>query len=540
VGHSLPVKVLYGDSMITRPSEQLRNICVVSVVIAIALIGTSWVFSNPPGAAPDEFATYTKAMANAYGELRPTPLPAAPRSLTGNALFNNISIGFFNLPGRFVEDPRWGCTRFDPGTAASCVDAPLQGTTKDKAPSDERVSSYVAFYPPGAFLLLGLPARLAPNADDALYVGRLASLFVCTALLGVAFAVTKGRWAILGLLAAMSPMALFLASTFNPSGIEIAAGLAFSAVLVAMYARTPSNWLWAGFLVSGVLLSVARSLGFLWVLMDVVLLLALTGPRRFWDLLWHHGHVGRVATLIVGLAALSTLSWNEIVGHSPHASIHQALHEIGPSIDHLRSIIDQFVGIFGWVDISMPHGITQTALVSYVAFVCVALLLTGWRARLSILGFALAIFAVAVGIEVFVQLPFGFDVQARYLMPVTVMVLILSGSLIDQRLADSPSSRLVHLSLIAAAIAAVGYSVLQLVAWLSNSRISAVGVSGSWWFESHARWTPPGGWVLWMTLASMGTLLLLAGSLLLVLVNPTTKDAAKLPAITIPGQLTPV
>jgi hypothetical protein len=384
------------------------------------------------------------------------------------------------------------------------------------------------------FALLGLGARLAPNADDALYAGRLVSLLLCAGLLGAAFVVTRGRWVLVGLLAALSPMTLFLAATFNPSGVEISAGIAFAAVTVALASRAPSRLVWWAFLVSGALLAVSRPVGFVWVAMDVALLVGLIGPRPFAHLFRDHPRIlSRVALGVVALAAVSTVAWESAVGHSPHSSWDQAWHEIGRSAHQLQSILNQFVGNFGWVELRMPHIATLLALSAYGALIVVALVLAGWRGRLSLLAFAAVLIVVAFVLDAAAQLPYGFGVQARYVMPVAVALPILAGGLVDRRLADGrhgrhrpahrrPGSARATLWSPPLAVACLaGFGTLDFVGWLWNSHVSAVGARGTWSFIDHARWVPPGGWLPWVVLSAAGTLLLVAGMITASLASPT-------------------
>jgi len=394
-----------------------------------------------------------------------------------------------------------------------------------------RVYTTVAFYPPAVFLLLGLGARLAPNADAALYAGRLVSVALCVFMLGIAFAVTKGRWTLIGLLAAVSPMAIFLASTFNPTGVEIAAGIAFAAVIVALARGESSRLVWCGFLASGVLLAVARPLGVLWIVIDVGLLIVLIGPRHLVRRFADESRLSRVAASVVGLAAVSTVVWDAVVDHSPHVGMHQALSEIGSSAHQLRGIVDQFVGLFGWLDVPLPHWLTLGALAIYVVLIVSALVAGRWRASLLLVGLGAAGYLVAIVLDAAIEIPFGFAVQARFLMPVSAMVLILAGFVVDRRCSAglvSPSQpqrrrqlRSARWLSLLAATCALSLSILQLVGWLYNSRIAAVGFGGSWLFVTNALWVPPGGWTVLIVCASLGVLMLTVGVVALVLMMPT-------------------
>ena len=84
----------------------------------------------------------------------------------------------------------------------------------------------MAWYPPVVPFILGSVARLGNNPDAALYLGRLASVLICMTILAMALILVARGWALVGLLAAMSPMVVFLAGSMSADGIEAAAGAA--------------------------------------------------------------------------------------------------------------------------------------------------------------------------------------------------------------------------------------------------------------------------------------------------------------------------
>ena len=94
----------------------------------------------------------------------------------------------------------------------------------------------------------------------------------------------------------------------------------------------------------------------------------------------------------------------------------------------------------------------------------------------------------------------GFDLQGRQLLPLVVAVPLIAGEVIWRRreaLGPRVGVRLF-------ALAAVATAVVQLVAWWTYARRSAVGTSGSLFFLDAAKWSPPGGWPLWVALAAAG------------------------------------
>jgi hypothetical protein len=496
------------------------------MVLGLALLGSAWVFANPPGAAPDEPATYTKAMGTALGELNPTPARPAPKGVRGAVLFNAISFGSFSLPGRLAPDPRWGCTNRFPDQAATCLTRPKTSSHRPARDTGRvTAASYVAFYPPVSFFLLGIGARAAPSALDALYAGRSASLLICLILLAFALWAARGRWALAGVLAAASPMAIFLAATFNPSGVETAAGLGLGAAVVALARGDASRLVWWGFLVSGVLAATSRPVGFTWVVVDLVLLLILAGRRGVGQVLRSRPFLGGVALGVVLVAAASTVAWDVTTGHSPHANGSEFWSALGSSGHQLSTIFNQMVGNFGWVDSPMPHLAVILALSAYAALGLVALLLSSWRSRFGLLFVAAAAVLVAFVLDAGAQIPFGFGVEARYLMPLSGAALFVAGSGLDGRAERGRRAR--HRTLgrawwqrLIAGLLCAGLVALQFIGWFWNSHLSAVGTRGTWSFTDHARWLPPGGWLAWLVVAGTGTVLLGLGAFGAALAGP--------------------
>jgi len=86
---------------------------------------------------------------------------------------------------------------------------------------------------------------------------------------------SSGPRSIVGLLAAATPMLIFVASSLNASGPEVAAGVCFfSALLRVTRPSEPRTWTWVVLGVSGVVLAASRTLGPLTVAFDVGILVA--------------------------------------------------------------------------------------------------------------------------------------------------------------------------------------------------------------------------------------------------------------------------
>ncbi|HUC04862.1 MAG TPA: DUF2142 domain-containing protein [Acidimicrobiales bacterium] len=516
---------------------------VTLLTLSFFLLGLAWAFGNPPGGSPDEIATYSKAMGTAFGELRPGPVSPAPPHATGNEIFNAAALGWFTIPQRFFPDERWGCTSTDGEIAAVCLKRPIAPGVVPvyRLKPVPQVVTYVAHYPPIIFGVSGLVARLGGRATDALYLGRLADMTISVAMLLLAFSLSRGRWMLAGVLAAASPMVVFMASSFNPSGVEVASGVAFGVATTVLARRQPTRWDWWAFALSGSVLAVARQFGWVWVVSDLVFLFVLLGPKKFYGLLVAGRFRVRWPVIVVGLFSLSTLLWDVFAEHAVHADLHQAAHNVSAAITQLWTMVDQFVGIFGWANVPLPNVVVHVALVTYACIALAGLVLGRWREKAAWAAFFALGFVETLYMDTALQIPYGFGVQARYVMPLSALLLVYGGSVLDIRIQSltlhpraRPPGALRRLTLVAVGrvvplVLSAAYVGLQFEAWLQNSHDSAVGLHGSWDFFTRSSWAPRTGWTVLLVMAALGTLLALAGAVLFSVRSPAGLAAPTVP-----------
>lgn len=469
-------------------------------VAGLLLLTVSWVFANPPGNAPDEPSHYVKAMGSAFGQLVPAHTAGLPSTTPGERYARSVTGTFTKIPAAYRVDPRWGCERFT-HRSARCLEQPLAAHAKTVKQSGDTTAAY---YPPAIPLLLGLAGRLGGNASAALYLGRLASALLCTVLLGIAITLVARGWALVGVLAAASPMVVFQASELSASGVELCAAVAHGSTIMALARGDRRGAVWLCYLVSGVPLAVARQLGPLWIVCDLALLAVLLGVRRAVALIVGLRGWRLAALLTVWAAAASTVLWDVLVVRPLRGSLSQIVVAIVPTATSLPDLRHQLVGVFGWLDTPLPEAVYPVVLFFYLALVVVAGAIASRRERLPLFALVLGAFWLAVLIDVSSLLPFDQGMQARYTMPLNSTALILAGAVVEARLA----ARRGRGAVAAPVAAAAGLTLLQVLAFASNSRQSAVGAGGTWDFASHALWSPPLGWWLWLATAVIAGLAL--------------------------------
>jgi hypothetical protein len=211
----------------------------------------------------------------------------------------------------------------------------------------------------------------------------------------------------------------------------------------------------------------------------------------------------------VALAVALDLLW--VGAYGPHVTTTaapgvSALHD---GLSQLRAAWDGVIGRFGYEDVPLGRfGVLVWTLLA-AGLVVAALWRGTTRERIALVA-ALAL-SVVVPIYIYAAVTSneGIQTQGRHILPLLITVALLSGELLRRHVTDlrASAARLVFpiVCIIAAAI--------QLLAWWENSRRYAVGLHGSWWFVSGAKWSPPGGWVIWaiVTAAVAAAVIVAAG-----------------------------
>ena len=72
-------------------------------------------------------------------------------------------------------------------------------------------------------------------------------------------------------------MVLFLAGSVTTSGIEVCAGIAQAATVLALVRRSEDRRLWLAYALSGIALAVTRQFGPIWVVADLCVAAGLLG-----------------------------------------------------------------------------------------------------------------------------------------------------------------------------------------------------------------------------------------------------------------------
>lgn len=446
------------------------------------LPGAVWALASPLFSVPDEPAHGIKAAAVWQGQLSGTEV-IQPGGVPGTS---------FRVPAVWAKAPHVpGCYAFYYKVTAEC-EVPFTGDTELAD-----VATSAGHYPPLYYALVGWGARLSPGSLG-MYLMRLTSAALCALLLAAAVrslsTVLRPGWALLGVLAAATPMVSFLAGSVNPNGFEICAAIALwcSALAILRWperhdAPVPRS-LGATAMVAGTALAFTRSLS----PMFVVAILAIAALCARWASIrrllgepFMRVVAAWLAVATVAAAALVVLS-----GHLDATPGSGYDPEVGPLrmvLGHTNEWIQQMIAIFGWMD-------TRVAQVSYYAwmFVIFGLVTLSFAlVRLRRTVGLVAVLAATVALPIAAQLPRiatqGLVWQGRYGLPIAAGIPLIAVWLVD------PASERIaglrrRVTVLAAAVLGVGN--LFAAYWALRRYVTGGDASG--WIFSGA-WQPPLG-----------------------------------------------
>jgi hypothetical protein len=474
-------------------------------VVPYLLLGVAWVFSNPPGAAPDETDHLVKAIGMGrldIGDDYDEPLPAGPPLVRRNLSITRV----IDVPADLVP-AGYSCFAFEPDTTAACLpveDPDGSGTVATQTP--------VGAYPPFSYVPMGVAARAMDTPYHAFLAARLVALVSAMAALfvGAWFLVRElGRPALLGAFVALTPMAVFAASSVTTSGLEIASGFAIGA-LVVVCLRKPGALLKARTQLAlggvGACLILSRQMGAV-TLAVLLLVLAVTCRREAWQLVREHRPPIVASLGLLAVSGIAVVLWERRYDHPTDTGSPFNRAAIDSFVDSSQNIVHSAIGQFGWLDTPLPIWGFWSWLAVAVTLCGMALLIGDRRERIVLAGVLVATVLVTFGSYSSVFFPVGAGSQGRHLLPLFVFCPTFAGTVVVHRLSaaglrDALRRAFVAVGVIVAAV--------QVVGLYYNAQRYAVGVNGPMVFLGDAQWSPRFGWIPWLTIGLAGGVALAA------------------------------
>lgn len=470
------------------------------LILGYLLLLTSWGVSNPPASAPDEYAHYLRALGVGRGEFTPDQLPPPYDGVEPE----ETSMQWQRKQTRMIEvegsvsPENINCYGPLPRLGWHC---PPEALDPNKV-YEER--TWVATYPPYSYILPGLFMYLGDDAVSVLLWGRLGSALSAGVLICLAALILwdgKRRWAcLLGLIPAVTPMAIFSASGLTSSGPEIAAGICFVASLMRLsrlhQEATRTVWFAAGMSAAALILS--RDLGILWFGIAGVMFLGLTGVRAAVTRFRSGGTTALGAVLIAGAALATAAFWQLTEQVRPPFDLGRVMTSAGNSLHITKEILRQQIGVFGALEILMP-GLAYAAWALMLCVLGLAAFLVGTGRQKLVLGLCTA---GAWGLPILLeaaQNQVGFGAQGRHVLPITVAVSLLAGEIVYCNTERLQWFRVARPALWFGAIA--GF--VQFVGLYINGRQRMVGVRPAIFWDGLSS-SPPLGWPLWLAVGLVG------------------------------------
>jgi Predicted membrane protein (DUF2142) len=461
-------------------------------VAVLAFCVVLWSVATPMFAGPDEAAHMVRAYALVHGDLVGDSESGSvePRFLVPAVLVPHPPCFPFDGSTKTYQSPcdvadfDIPCYASTPEVTADCLNA------DDSGPS-ALVPSRTADYPPLGHLVAGWPT-LFSSGLLSLYLMRLAMALASVALIALAFD-TASRSSFAGamriaLVLSLTPLALWLAGTVNPSALAIGAAAAawvggLAVIVDGPMATRSSLARWGAPMCIFLLL---RRDSLLWgaLMVGVMATLAsrtrarsLRGVRQFW------GWVGAIAVCV----ALQIVFWG---GHttSDFASTLRTGGHATLAFRDTFNIVHQMIGVLGWLDSPVPDLVYFVWLGLALTIAAIALSCGTGRLRFAVGSTMLLSVGAITGVG---ALRYGY-VQGRYVLPFSMGLPLVSAVTLAAR-RDLEA----FLGVLRRCLTWL-LPLLQTVAFAQLLRRYSVGENGPYSFLWHSKWSPPYApiWVL--------------------------------------------
>ena len=408
-----------------------------------ALLGVVWAMSSPLMGAPDEPDQTVKAVAVARGEWRGEDIQRTSEYELRTSWIDTV----VTVPEGYADlNELNACYVFKPDTPSGCAPQPVDDRTLVDA------TTYVGTYPPTYYVLVGWPSRFLP-APQGIWAMRLASVAASAAMVGLAAAACRrmGRSGVLGagVLVALTPVTVHLASVINPNGFEITAAIAVWATAFVVVTgpgvsdgdpRSPSGPTTADLArlaFAFVLLAGTRALSPA-IAVGILATVALAGLRL--DVLEAlarrtDARITAAAMTVGAVAASGWVVWSKVydnVAGAPAVGITlgSALRE---SWSRLPQRLHEMFGYFGWLEVPAPRALLVLWTTLILVLVVGAFVMGTWRQRGVLVALVAAAVAIHVVPEALSASRQGFIGQGRYALPVAVGVPILAAWIVAVR-----------------------------------------------------------------------------------------------------------
>jgi hypothetical protein len=204
-------------------------------------------------------------------------------------------------------------------------------------------------------------------------------------------------------------------------------------------------------------------------------------------------------------AGVAAIIYSRVAGLSATFQISPLVYGLHQGVTMLPVVLKEAVGLFASGTIWLPPWAYWIWWLAVVALVAAAAWLGDRRDRVLVCTVTILTLAFPILFYAWIDRFTGFALQGREVLPVLLLIPLVAGEVINRRRAVIADRRPAQFAL-GGAIALM--AVLHRYAWWDDAR-SAAGAPHATWFDAHATWTPPWGWLPWVAAAALGTVALL-------------------------------
>lgn len=451
--------------------EKLAARNAVKIGVAFFSLMVVWSFLTPLFSGPDEPSNFIRSAAVVRGEWIGENYPAS------------IEKSYWTT---YVDiDPQFGVANSIPWCFAPFPEKPGCGIAVEDAPIvDIPPWTNMGRYPPLPFVISGIGTVFGAT-NLSVYMSRAMTSLICALLIACsAYAIMRRKQSLVGLLIALTPGTVFLASAMNPSAFEICSAIALWTILPSIHQHeNKDHAIQVLFIIAGVFLIATRPIGVvIYAMVSVVSWVAYgnSKPISFFKankpaLIAHGMTAAFMAWWYVAIYSFQTTP--SLTAGSEKLSLTTQLTR---SINHIPELLDHVVGNFGWLDTPIPRGALWLYVIGTAILVTTSMKKIGQRNWLALILLLLAAIFMSIAIDINFYAMFGwFGAQGRHIAPVLVglPLIVFSQFALGNRIRSA---------------VIIGWSVVMVWAALGALRRYTVGVNGNNTFLmfSERVWNP--------------------------------------------------
>jgi hypothetical protein len=461
--------------------EKLTARNAVKIGVAFFSLMVVWSFLSPLFSGPDEPSNFIRSAAVVRGEWIGENYPAS------------IEKSYWTT---YVDiDPQFGVANSIPWCFAPFPERPGCGIAVENAPIvDIPPWTNMGRYPPLPFVISGIGTVFGAT-NLSVYVARAMTSFASALLIACsAYAIMRRKQSMVGLLVAITPGTVFLASAMNPSAIEMCSAIALWSILPSIHqSESTDRVIKIMFIIAGAALIATRPIGVvIYAMVSVVSWVAYgnSKPVSFFmankpALIAHGMTAAFMAWWYVAVYSFQTTP--SLTAGSEKLSFTTQLTR---SINHIPELLDHVVGNFGWLDTPIPRGALWLYVIGTAILITTSMKKIGQRNWLALILLLMTVIFMSIAIDMNFYAMFGwFGAQGRHIAPVLVglPLIVFSQFALGNR---------IRFAVI------IGWSVVMVWAGLGALRRYTVGVNGNNTFSmfSERVWNPSIGFGAAVTL----------------------------------------